>query len=103
MADILGWANISPTQESGKTERLLKIKEVEQRVGMTRANIRYYEEEGLLKPIRNQENNYREYSEENIRSLERIKVLRTLGISIADIKKLNDGNISMKEIMDKRL
>lgn len=70
---------------------------------MTRANIRYYEEEGLLKPIRNQENNYREYSEENIRSLERIKVLRTLGISIADIKKLNDGNISMKEIMDKRL
>lgn len=56
-----------------------------------------------MKPIRNQENNYREYSEENIRSLERIKVLRTLGISIADIKKLNDGNISMKEIMDKRL
>lgn len=103
LADILDWANISPTQESGKTERLLKIKEVEQRVGMTRANIRYYEEEGLLKPIRNQENNYREYSEENIRSLERIKVLRTLGISIADIKKLNDGNISMKEIMDKRL
>lgn len=48
MADILGWANISPTQESGKTERLLKIKEVEQRVGMTRANIRYYEEEGAF-------------------------------------------------------
>ena len=53
--------------------------------------------------FRNQVNNYLEYSEVGIRSLERIKVLRTLGISIADIKKLNDGNISMKEIMDKRL
>ena len=42
----------------------MKIKEVENRVGMTRANIRYYEQEGLLKPTIRNENNYREYSEE---------------------------------------
>ena len=48
----------------------MKIKEVEQRVGITRANIRYYEEEGLLNPVRNRENNYREYSEEDVKNLE---------------------------------
>ena len=31
----------------------MKIKEVETRVGMTRANIRYYEKEGLLKTTKN--------------------------------------------------
>ena len=43
----------------------MKIKEVENRVGMTRANIRYYEKEGLLGTTIRNENNYREYTEEN--------------------------------------
>lgn len=81
----------------------MKIKEVEQRVGITRANIRYYEEEGLLNPVRNRENNYREYSEEDVKNLERIKVLRALGIPISDVKMLNAGALSLDEIMEKRL
>ena len=44
----------------------MKIKEVEARVGMTRANIRYYEKEGLLNTTVRNENNYREYTEEDI-------------------------------------
>ena len=81
----------------------MKIKEVEQRVGITRANIRYYEEEGLLNPVRNRENNYREYSEEDVKNLERIKVLRALGIPISDVKMLNAGALSLDEVMEKRL
>ena len=69
----------------------MKIKDVEKRVGITKANIRYYEKEGLLSPVRDQENNYREYSEGDVKRLEQIKVLRALGISIADIKELNTG------------
>ena len=81
----------------------MKIKEVENRVGMTRANIRYYEQEGLLKPTIRNENNYREYSEEDVEQLQRIKILRLLGVSPSDIKLLNGNAISMEELMQKRL
>ena len=38
----------------------LTIKQMEERSGMSRANIRFYEAEGLLCPAR-QENGYRDY------------------------------------------
>ena len=44
----------------------MKIKDVEKQVGISKANIRFYEEEGLIHPARNQENNYREYSEADV-------------------------------------
>lgn len=81
----------------------MKIKEVEARVGMTRANIRYYEKEGLLKTTIRNENNYREYTEEDVEQLQKIKILRLLGIAPADIKLLNADAISMEEIMRKRV
>ena len=52
----------------------MTIKELEQRTGMPRANIRYYEEEGLLSP-RRLDNGYRDYAEEDVRTLEKIKLL----------------------------
>lgn len=81
----------------------MKIKEVEQQIGITRANIRYYEKEGLLTPHRDQENNYREYTEEDINHLERIKILRALGISIAEIKQLNNGALNLTDAAENRL
>ena len=81
----------------------MKIKEVEARVGMTRANIRYYEKEGLLNTTIRTENNYREYTEEDVEQLQKIKILRLLGVAPADIKLLNADAISMEEIMKKRV
>lgn len=81
----------------------MKIKEVEKRVGITKANIRYYEEEGLITPDRNRENNYREYSQEDVNRLEHIKVLRMLGVSIGDIKLLIDGRETLDDVMERRL
>ncbi len=81
----------------------MKIKEVEERVGMKRANIRYYEKEGLLKsPERNSENNYREYSEADVVQLQKIKVLRILGVTPDDIKLLSSEKVSMEEVIAKR-
>ena len=40
----------------------MKINEAEQLLGITKANIRFYEKEGLLTPSRN-ESSYREYSD----------------------------------------
>ena len=68
----------------------MKIKEMEQRTGIPSANIRYYEKEGLLHPVR-KENNYREYSEEDLNRLEQIKILRLLGVSLEDIRKIYEG------------
>jgi len=39
----------------------VKINEVEAQVGITKKNIRFYEEQGLLSPKRNSENGYRDY------------------------------------------
>lgn len=66
----------------------MTIKEVEQRTGLTRSNIRFYEKEQLIIPARNEGNGYREYSEEDVSNLKKIAYLRTLGISIEDICKL---------------
>ena len=49
----------------------MTIKEIEELAGMPRANIRYYEKEGLLNPERDV-NGYREYSEKDLLILKKI-------------------------------
>ena len=44
----------------------MKIYQVEEEVGITKKNIRFYEEQGLLTPSRNPQNDYREYSKGTI-------------------------------------
>ena len=55
----------------------MTIKEVETLSGLPRANIRYYESEGLIAPKR-AENGYREYSQADAEVLLRVKLLRAL-------------------------
>ena len=43
----------------------MTIKEVETLTGITKANLRFYEKEGLLTPGRSS-TNYREYSEDDV-------------------------------------
>lgn len=68
----------------------MTIKEIEELAEMSRANIRFYESEGLLSPVRNA-NGYRDYSEEDLLVLKKIKLLRTLHISLEEIKALHIG------------
>ncbi|MDE5539448.1 MAG: MerR family transcriptional regulator, partial [Bacilli bacterium] len=79
------------------------IKEVEYRVGLTKKSIRYYELEGLLSPKRNLNNDYREYSEEDINTLKLIKFLRELNVPISDIKKLKNNKLSLSTCMNDRI
>ena len=81
----------------------MTIKDVENKLGITKANIRYYENEGLISPKRNDTNNYREYSQQDIEQLERIKVLRVLGVPISDIRELKDGKLNLDAVMENRL
>ena len=77
----------------------MKIYQVEELVGITKKNIRFYEDQGLLCPKRNPENDYREYSLADVRTLEKIKLLRKLSVPIEEIRLLQDGKLSFAQIM----
>ena len=65
----------------------MTIHEIEEKVGITKANIRFYEREGLISPRRGL-NNYREYDEKDAVLLGKVKFLRLIGVSLSDIKML---------------
>ena len=69
----------------------MKINEVESLVGVTRRNIRFYENEGLLTPARNKQNGYREYGEAEVEELKKIKLLRKLGVPLDEIRRMQAG------------
>lgn len=81
----------------------MKINEVEQSIGMAKKNIRFYEQQGLLKPQRNLNNGYRDYSSEDIAALQQIKLLRKLGIPIEDIKKLQARYLTLEDCLRRHL
>lgn len=81
----------------------MKINEVEALVGVTKKNIRFYEEQGLLSPRRNSENGYRDYGSEEIDILRRIKLMRKLGVPIGDIRQMQSGALTVADGMRRHL
>lgn len=76
----------------------MTIRDVEERTGLTRANIRYYEQEGLLHPKR-EANGYRDYGEEDMNTLGRIRLLRQLGVSIEQLRALQSGEVELASVL----
>ncbi|MDW8706028.1 MerR family transcriptional regulator [Streptococcus suis] len=66
----------------------MQVKDVEKLTGLSTKAIRLYEEKGLIEVARNPLNDYRDYSEENVRQLRLIKLLRYFEFSLAEIKDL---------------
>jgi DNA-binding transcriptional MerR regulator len=81
----------------------MKINEIEQMVGITKKNIRFYEEQGLIKPARNSANGYREYAEEDVYTLARIKLLRRLNVPIEEIRQIITGRLTLSDCMERHL
>lgn len=77
----------------------MKINEVEDLLNTPRANIRYYEKEGLIN-ISRKENGYRNYSEEDIQRLKKIIILRKLGVSVEQIKDLLSGDAELSQVLE---
>lgn len=65
----------------------MKRSEVEKITGLTRKAILYYEDKGLIRPHK-EENNYRSYSEEDVDRLLQISIYRKLGLNISEIKNI---------------
>ena len=80
----------------------MKIKSVEELVGITKKNIRFYEDQGLLSPGR-AENGYREYSSEDVQRLKQIKFLRKLGVPIDEIRRVLTGEFDLDVCLRRHL
>ncbi|MBE6650033.1 MAG: MerR family transcriptional regulator [Ruminococcaceae bacterium] len=76
----------------------MKINDVEKITGLTQKAIRLYENKGLIVVLRDV-NGYRNYSEENILTLKEIKLLRSVGVPIADIKLYLCEVMSLEEVI----
>ena len=80
----------------------MKINEVEQMLGISKANIRFYEKQNLLSPHR-KENGYREYSQEDVARLQTVIVLRKLGICVQDIEHILNGGLDFQDAIQKNI
>ena len=77
----------------------MKIKQVEELVGITKKNIRFYEEQGLLE-VKRAENGYREYSLNDVKRLQEIRLLRKLAIPIEDMRQMYAGQKSLRSCLE---
>lgn len=80
----------------------MNISEIEKITGISKQAIRFYEKEGLISPKRNQDNQYREYDENDVRTLKMIYVFRKVGLSVGEISKVLKEEVSINDAMNKR-
>lgn len=76
----------------------MTIKEVEELSKMTRANIRFYEKEGLITPQRDP-NGYRNYTEQDVDILKRIRLLRTVHLGLEEIRSLSEKESELTDVL----
>jgi DNA-binding transcriptional MerR regulator len=73
---------------SPRTSHGYRIGEAAAASGVSAANIRYYEKEGLLQPQGRAENSYRLYSEADLHQLRFIRLCRTMDMSLHEVRTL---------------
>lgn len=74
----------------------MKIKELGERTELSKSEIIFLRKENLLKQ-------QEEYDEEAVVLLERIKLMRRLGVNVRDIMKMQKGILSLKECMSRQI
>ncbi|WP_321365591.1 heavy metal-responsive transcriptional regulator [uncultured Desulfuromusa sp.] len=66
----------------------LTIGKVAKKAGLGIETVRFYEREGLIKPLARSASNYRLYADEGVIRLRFIKRAKTLGFTLREIKEL---------------
>ncbi len=67
-----------------------RIGEAAKLTGVSAANIRFYEQQGLLQGAARQDNDYRVYGEGDLHRLRFIRVCRSLDMSLTEVRALLD-------------
>lgn len=68
------------------------ISEIAKIFNITTNKIRFYEKKGLLLPIREKDNEYRKFNDQDIIKIQSILLYRSIGLTIRDIKNILDNN-----------
>ena len=80
----------------------MRIGELSKLSGVAVETIRFYEKEKLIEPSRNERNGYRDYSENDVENIKKIAYLRTLGISIEDIRSIISEKVTLQEMLERQ-
>jgi MerR family transcriptional regulator, copper efflux regulator len=67
---------------------LLQIGQVAERTGLSLRTIRFYEENGLVRPTSRTGGGFRLYSEDDLARLEMIKRMKPLGFTLGEMQEL---------------
>jgi len=59
--------------------------------GLSRTSVLYYESQGLLKPELRTDSNYRVYGEREVNTLRQIRLYRSMGMSVREIRSVLSG------------
>lgn len=79
------------------------VNELAELSGVSVRTLHYYDEIGLLHPVR-RENNYRNYGAAEVNRLQQILLYRKGGVSLKDIKKLlDDSSFDAQEALEEHL
>lgn len=74
----------------------MQVHDIQSQTGLSKQTIHYYEKEGLIH-LERYNNGYRNYNEKDLQTLILIRFLRSLEISIDDIKLFLNGELSFDE------
>lgn len=66
----------------------MQIAELEQRTGVNRHTLRYYEKAGLLQEVVRRGNNYRDYPPKAVERVTMVRQLKALGFSLREIRDI---------------
>lgn len=82
----------------------MRIAEVCKFTGLTKKAVEYYEEQGLVAP-KVLENGYRDFQDDDVERLKRIRVLRMLDLSIDEVRAalLNQSGAALKKMAVQRM
>lgn len=88
----------------------MNIGEASHQSGVSAKTIRYYEDIGLIRPAARHANNYRDYDETGVQTLQFLKRARSLGFSIEDCRDLlslyadrNRSSADVKAVAQRRV
>lgn len=80
----------------------MTIKEFSTKTGIPKSTLRFYEEKNLLKSVREEDSNYRLYSEDQVSLAKLIASLRTANIPVRDIQLYLKSDATMQKQMKQK-
>ncbi|MEE6258909.1 helix-turn-helix domain-containing protein [Plantactinospora sonchi] len=82
---------------------LYPIGDVARRTGLTVSAIRFYSDEGIVRPAGSTEAGHRLYDLRTIAQLELLRTLRDLGTGLDDIRRLIEGGMTLRDLLAEHL